>query len=223
MNPPECLCIHKLQGSTPESPGMGLRNHFYKSSSGNSVNCVRAQLLQPCPTLCDPMDCSPPVFSVHGIVQARILEWVAMPSSRDLPKPGIEPMSTPSLALQSDSLPLSRQGCPVLLLRKYSSTASEQQMECAVNKDLPICSRTACPLVCQKGAVRCVRGEVLHLIPSKSHLDWIRIAPGLIAPVKEGTVDYNGRINARLFRQKLSFRDSILKFPLLLAKLVVVE
>ena len=38
--------------------------------------------LQSWPTLCDPMDCSPPGSSVHGILQARILEWVAMPSSR---------------------------------------------------------------------------------------------------------------------------------------------
>ena len=37
---------------------------------------------QLCPTLCDPKDCSPPSFSVHGILQARTLEWVAMPSSR---------------------------------------------------------------------------------------------------------------------------------------------
>ena len=43
--------------------------------------CVRAKLLQSCPTLCDPMDCSPPGSSVHGAFQARILEWVAMPSS----------------------------------------------------------------------------------------------------------------------------------------------
>ena len=48
---------------------------------------------QPCPTLCDPMDCSPPGSSVHGILQARILEWVAMPSSRDLPDWGVEPVS----------------------------------------------------------------------------------------------------------------------------------
>ena len=34
--------------------------------------------LQSCPTLCDPMDCSPPGFSVHGIHQARTLEWVAI-------------------------------------------------------------------------------------------------------------------------------------------------
>ena len=44
--------------------------------------CMRAQSHQPCLTLCDPMGCSPPGFSAHGIAQARILEWVAMPSSR---------------------------------------------------------------------------------------------------------------------------------------------
>ena len=38
--------------------------------------------LQSCLTLCDPMDCSPPGSSVHGILQVKILEWVAMPSFR---------------------------------------------------------------------------------------------------------------------------------------------
>ena len=42
---------------------------------------------QSCPTLCDPMDCSPPGSSVHGIVPARILEWVAMPFSRASSQP----------------------------------------------------------------------------------------------------------------------------------------
>ena len=41
-----------------------------------------AKSLQSGPTLCDPMDCTPPGSSVHGILQARILEWVAMPSFR---------------------------------------------------------------------------------------------------------------------------------------------
>ena len=45
---------------------------------------MRAKLLQVCLTLCDPMDCSPPGSSVHGILLARILEWVAMSSSRGL-------------------------------------------------------------------------------------------------------------------------------------------
>ena len=40
------------------------------------------KITQSCPTLCDTMDCSPPGSSVHGILQAIILEWVAMPSSR---------------------------------------------------------------------------------------------------------------------------------------------
>ena len=44
--------------------------------------CMRAKLPQSCPTLCDPMDCNPPVSSDHGILQARILEWVVMPSSK---------------------------------------------------------------------------------------------------------------------------------------------
>ena len=43
--------------------------------------CVCVQLLQLCLTLCDPVDCNSPGSSVHGILQARILEWVAMPSS----------------------------------------------------------------------------------------------------------------------------------------------
>ena len=44
--------------------------------------CVCVKLLQSHLTLCDPMDCSPPDPSVHGILQARILDWSAMPSSR---------------------------------------------------------------------------------------------------------------------------------------------
>ena len=43
--------------------------------------CMHALSLQSCPTLCNPMDCSPLAFSVHGIFQARILEYVDIPSS----------------------------------------------------------------------------------------------------------------------------------------------
>ena len=49
-----------------------------------AVLCLVAQSY---PTLCDPIDCSPPGSSVHGIFQARILEWVAMPSSRGSSQP----------------------------------------------------------------------------------------------------------------------------------------
>ena len=44
-------------------------------------------IIQSCLTLCDPMDCSPPGSSVHGIFQATILEWVALPSSRGSSRP----------------------------------------------------------------------------------------------------------------------------------------
>ena len=65
------------------------------------VSYVHAKLFQSCPTPCDPMDCSPSGSSVHGILQARLLQWVSMPSmhSGDLPDPGIKPMSLLSLAL----------------------------------------------------------------------------------------------------------------------------
>ena len=48
----------------------------------NKSLCVPAKSLQLCPILCDPMNCSPPGSSVHRILQARILEWAAMPFSR---------------------------------------------------------------------------------------------------------------------------------------------
>ena len=51
----------------------------------------KSEVAQSCLTLCDPMDCSLPGSSVHGIFQARILEWVAISFSEDLPDPGIEP------------------------------------------------------------------------------------------------------------------------------------
>ena len=46
--------------------------------------CACAKSLQSCPTLCDPVDCSPPGSSIHGILRARILEWVAILSSRGI-------------------------------------------------------------------------------------------------------------------------------------------
>ena len=57
------------------------------------------------------MDGSPPGSSVCGILQARTLEWVAMPSSRALPDPRIEPASRVSLALQAVSFPLCLPRC----------------------------------------------------------------------------------------------------------------
>ena len=58
---------------------------------------LSSQLLQTSLTFCDPVDCSPPGSSLTGILQARILEWVACPPPGGLPHPGIEPTS-PALA-----------------------------------------------------------------------------------------------------------------------------
>ena len=72
-----------------------------------------SEVAQLCPTLCHPMDCSPPGFSICGIFQARILEWVAISFSRDLPDPGIEPRSP---TLQADALPSEPMGKPMAVL-----------------------------------------------------------------------------------------------------------
>ena len=61
--------------------------------------CVHAKPLQSCLNFCDLMDCNPPGSSVHGILQARTLESVAMPSSRGSSDPGIKPVPLKSPAL----------------------------------------------------------------------------------------------------------------------------
>ena len=65
------------------------------------------------PTLYNPIDCSMPGSSVHRILQARILEWVAIPFSRDLSDSGIE---LGSFVLQADSLPSEPPEKPHVLL-----------------------------------------------------------------------------------------------------------
>ena len=60
--------------------------------------CMHAQLLS-CSTLCNSKDCSPPGSSIHGILQARILECMPCPSPGDLSDPGIESVSPVFAAL----------------------------------------------------------------------------------------------------------------------------
>ena len=62
---------------------------------------MKVLVIQLCPTLCNSMDCSSPGSSDHGILQARILEWVSIPFSGDLSNTEIKPGSP---ALQADSL-----------------------------------------------------------------------------------------------------------------------
>ena len=71
--------------------------------------CVYAQV-ELYLTPCDPMDCSPPGSSVHGILQAIILEWVALPSSTGSSRPRDQTRLLCLLHYQADSLLLNHQG-----------------------------------------------------------------------------------------------------------------
>ena len=64
-----------------------LQRLFRKIKIYNGVCYVLCLVTQSCPTLCDLINCCPPGSSVHGILQARIMEWVAMPSSRGSSQP----------------------------------------------------------------------------------------------------------------------------------------
>ena len=80
-------------------------------------SCCCSSVAKSCPTLCDPMVCTPPGSSVHGIYQARIREWFAIFFSR-----GIFPTQGLNLCLlhwQADSLPLSHQGNATCPLGRY--------------------------------------------------------------------------------------------------------
>ena len=69
-------------GMEPVSPA--LANRFLTTEPPVCV-CVCVLVTHLCPTVCDPVDCSPPGFSVYGILQARILEWTAIPFSKCKP------------------------------------------------------------------------------------------------------------------------------------------
>ena len=75
-------------------------------------SCVCRVCTQLYVILCDPMGCNSPGSSVLRISQARILEWVAISSSGDLPNSGMEPASLTLPALQVDSWPLAPSGKP---------------------------------------------------------------------------------------------------------------
>ena len=70
----------------PGQPGLGYELHPPLTNSMLNKES-ESEVVQSCPTLWDPMDCSPPRSSVHGISQTRILQWDAMPSSRGSSRP----------------------------------------------------------------------------------------------------------------------------------------
>ena len=119
-------------------------------------------------TLCNPMDCSLPDSSVHGILQSKILEWVSMPSPGDSPNPRIEPAPPLSPALQ-DSLPAESSGKPTH--QEINVMGRNQERKAAGNK---VVNRPgvllATPVVHLAGGRSPTKGGILsvHLCTSSS-------------------------------------------------------
>ena len=118
---------------------------------------------------CDPMDCSLPGSSVHGILQARILEWVAISFSGDLPNPGIKPRSP---ALQADSLPTELWEKPVIrwwLSHKFLKSDFLKKFCCC-------CSvANSCPTLYNPMDCSTLGSPVFHCLPEfpQIHVHWV--------------------------------------------------
>ena len=123
-----------------------------------------------CPTLCDPMDCSSLSSSVHGNSPGKNTGEVAIPVSRDLPNPGIEPRSS---TVQADSLPSEPPGKPSSEIRQ------SQKFTTVYNDVLPRgteCLMWTLKIKCGKAMMleRDMSKEVLILIYYFiSHLRWV--------------------------------------------------
>ena len=95
--PPECLPNPGIEPESPASPALQVNFFFFYcwaiQEASHLTMRVKVKVAQSCLTLCDPMD-----YTVHGILQAGTLEWVAFPFSRASSQPR-------SPALQADSLP----------------------------------------------------------------------------------------------------------------------
>ena len=105
---------------------------------------------QSCLTLCDPLDCSTPGSSVHGIFQARILEWVTISYSKGLPDSGSETASLVSPAFAGGFLTTVPPSCPLNYLlidyclfiqltaiKAFSVTKPVRQYEYKLSKQFP--------------------------------------------------------------------------------------
>ena len=90
-----------------------------------TVHCAKS--LQSCLTLCNPMDCSPPGSSVHGILQAKLLEGIAIPPPGDLPDLGIKPASLT---------------CPALADRFFTTSVAWEATPCIIMGPQNSCNET---------------------------------------------------------------------------------
>ena len=104
-------------------------------------------------------------FTVHGILQARILEWVAFPFSGDLPNPGIKPRSP---ALQADSLPSEPPGNLLKLYSKQLAAAAAAAATAAK-------SLQSCPTLCDPIDGSPPGSPVLGILQART-LEWVAIS-----------------------------------------------
>ena len=80
------------------------------------IHCFKSLVTESCLTLCSPADCSPPGSSIHGILQARILECVAIPVSREASQPKDQTCISCFQHWQAGTLPQSHLGSPKVYL-----------------------------------------------------------------------------------------------------------
>ena len=111
LNPMTGTLIRKRRPLRTQTQGGGPCEEWCGGCRSSPSGESESEVAQSCPTLCNPRDCSLSGSSVHGIFQARVLEWIAFPSPGDLPDPGIEPRSP---VLQVDTLPSKPPGKPYI-------------------------------------------------------------------------------------------------------------
>ena len=130
-----CICSKKMISifwlgleSTPDSLiYISLISISISISNVYLYLCVHAKSLQKCPTLCNPIDHNPPGFSVWGIFQAKLPEWVAMPFPGDLPTQGSNSCLLNHLHWQASSLPLAPPGKPYSSSRTYENEKNRKR------------------------------------------------------------------------------------------------
>ena len=123
---------------------------------------VKVKFAQMCLILCNSMDWSLPGSSVHGLFQAKVLEWVPFPFTKDIPDPGIKPRS---LALQADALPSEPRGKPFDCVEHKKSWKALREM--GIPDHLTCFLRNLC--VGQEATVRTLYGTT----------DWFKFQKGL--------------------------------------------
>ena len=83
----DLLAVQRSLESSPAPQFKSINSSVFSFLYSPTLTSIHSELTQSCPTLCDPMDCSLPGSSVHGIFQAIVLEWIAISFSRGSSRP----------------------------------------------------------------------------------------------------------------------------------------